>query len=87
MQRNTPESAKRFARAIMSDIWLYNHEKIKEGIENDNFFEVLKDELKEAKQLYEANVTKEIKETTNFFNQALIDILFKKTENIESEIW
>jgi len=44
-QRNTPEAAGRFARAIMSDIWLYNKDKIKEGIENDTFFEVLKDAI------------------------------------------
>src|SRR5882762_1177245 len=33
-----PEAANRLARAIASDLSLYNEAKIKEGIENDTFF-------------------------------------------------
>ena len=37
--------AMRLARAIASDISLYNEQKIIKGIEQDNLFEVLKDEI------------------------------------------
>ena len=40
---DTPEAANRLARAIASDLSLYNEAKIKEGIENDTFFSVLQD--------------------------------------------
>ena len=36
-----PEKAVRLARAIASDISLYNEERIIEAIENDTFFEAL----------------------------------------------
>ena len=37
--------AMRLARAIASDISLYNEQKIVRGIEQDNLFETLKDEI------------------------------------------
>ena len=40
----TEEAARRLARAISSDLALYNEEKIAEGIQNDNLFEVMADE-------------------------------------------
>ena len=41
----TPEAANRLARAIASDISLYNEEKIKKGIEDDTFFQVIAEEI------------------------------------------
>lgn len=38
---NTPDAAMRLARTIISDIVLYNKEKVKEGIKNDNIFELI----------------------------------------------
>jgi hypothetical protein len=38
---DTPEAATRLARAIASDIALYNEDKIIEGIENDTLFDVI----------------------------------------------
>jgi hypothetical protein len=46
-----PDEAKRLARTIVSDIVLYNPQKVKEGIEKDSLFEVLTDELAEGKIL------------------------------------
>ena len=43
-----PDLAFRLARAIVSDIALYNQEKVKEGIKNDNIFDLLADELRKA---------------------------------------
>lgn len=83
----TPESAKRLAKAIVSDIALYNKDKILEGIQNDNIFEVLGEELQRGKDMYDAEVGPEIARTTNFFNEAIVDILIKRHGNVESKIW
>jgi hypothetical protein len=83
----TPETAMRLARAIISDIIIYNREKIKEGIKNDNLFEVLEKELKEGQGLYESRVDPELARKTNFFNRVIVDILIKRCGDIESEIW
>ena len=45
---DTPDRAKRLARAIVSDIALYNREEIRKGIKNDNLFEVLGEERRRA---------------------------------------
>ncbi len=82
-----PEEAKRLARTIVSDIVLYNQQKVKEGIEKDSLFDVLTDELAEGKKYYESMVEEEIRQSTNFFNEALVDVLLKQNAKIKSEIW
>ena len=82
-----PEEAKRLARTIISDIVLYNQQKVKEGIEKDSLFDVLTDELAEGKKYYESMVEEQVRQSTNFFNEALVDVLLKQNAKIKSEIW
>jgi hypothetical protein len=82
-----PEEAKRLARTILSDIVLYNQAKVKEGIEKDTLFEVLTEELAEGKKYYETMVDEEIRNSTNFFNEAVVDVLLRQGGKIQSEIW
>lgn len=82
-----PDEAKRLARTIISDIVLYNQQKVKEGIEKDSLFDVLTDELAEGKKYYESMVEEDIRQSTNFFNEALVDVLLKQNAKIKSEIW
>ncbi|OGW40271.1 MAG: hypothetical protein A2010_02960 [Nitrospirae bacterium GWD2_57_9] len=86
-QIKTPDEAKRLARTILSDILLYNQAKVKEGIEKDSLFDVLTEELAEGKKYYESLVDEEIKQSTNFFNEAVVDVLLKQGGKIKSEIW
>lgn len=82
-----PERARRLARAIMSDVNLYNADKVKEGIENDNLFEALEDEIEEARELYRTRVSPEIVEKHNFIEVAIVDMIFRFSGKYESEIW
>jgi hypothetical protein len=82
-----PDEAKRLARTILSDILLYNQAKVKEGIEKDSLFDVLTEELAEGKKYYESMVDEEVRQTTNFFNEAVVDVLLKQGGKIKSEIW
>jgi hypothetical protein len=36
---------------------------------------------------YESMVEEEIRQSTNFFNEALVDVLLKQNAKIKSEIW
>ena len=83
----TPEAALRLARAIASDLSLYNEEKIIEGIENDSLFEVLKDEIEEGRELYRSRVSPDLYDETNFYERALVDIIVKSKGHIKSKIW
>jgi hypothetical protein len=79
--------AMRLARAIASDISLYNEQKIIQGIEQDTLFEVLKDEIEEGRELFKSRVSQEIFTRTNFFDRAIIDIVLKPKGHIKSKIW
>ena len=79
--------AMRLARAIASDISLYNEQKIIKGIEQDNLFEVLKDEIEEGRELYKSRVTQELYTTTNFFDRAIVDIVIRSKAHVKSKIW
>ncbi len=84
---NPHERAKRLARLIMDDLILYNKEKIVQGIKEDNIFEILASELEVARKYYERNVDPQVARETNYFNEAIVDILIKGRGNIPSRIW
>ena len=79
--------AMRLARAIASDISLYNEQKIIKGIEQDNLFDVLKEELAEGRELYKTRVSAEIFTRTNFFDRAIADVVIKPKGHVKSKIW
>jgi len=79
--------ARRIARAVVSDIALYNVKKVEEGIRNDSLFDLLKNEIDEGRSYYLSRIAPEIAESTNFFNQALVDVLVKPTGRIPSKAW
>ena len=84
---DTPEAANRLARAIASDLSLYNEAKIKDGIENDTFFSVLQEEIAEGRAHYESRVDPRILGSSNFFDRALVDVILARKGHIKSKIW
>jgi len=84
---STNEQARRLARTILSDILLYNQAKVKEGIERDSLFDVLSEELAEGRKYYESMVDTALRQSTNFFNEAVIDVLLKQGGKHKSDIW
>ena len=84
---DTPEAANRLARAIASDLALYNEAKIKEGIENDSFFTLLTEEIEEGRAHYQSRVKPELIKVTNFFDRAIIDVILARKGHIKSKIW
>ncbi len=83
----TPEAAWRLARTIISDIALYNKDKVIDGIKNDTIFELLEEELKEGKELFFTRVESDFARQSNIYNRAIVDILIKKSGDIQSDIW
>lgn len=82
----TEEAARRLARAIASDLSLYNEDKILEGLHNDNLYEVLADEIEEGNELFRSRVTPELYER-NFYHRAIIDLLIKSKGHIKCKLW
>src|SRR3954464_6928002 len=84
---DTPEAANRLARAIASDLSLYNEAKIKEGIENDTFFTVLAEEIEEGRAHYASRVDPKLMAATNSFARALGDVILARKGTSKAKIW
>jgi hypothetical protein len=82
----TEEAARRLARAISSDLALYNEDKIAEGIRSDNLFEVMADEIQEGRDLYESRVSPELL-AHNLYDRAIVDLLVRSKAHVESPMW
>ena len=82
-----PEKAMRLARAIASDISLYNEDKIKEGIEKDTFFDAVAGELEEGRELYRSRLAPDLYGRTNFYDRAVVDIIIRSKGHLKSKIW
>jgi hypothetical protein len=83
---DNPEKAKRLARAILSDVAVYNTEKVENGIKNDNIFDVLSEELEEGRQHFCSRVSPELN-PDSIYDMAVVDVLIKRAGKIESSIW
>jgi len=82
-----PDKAMRLARAIASDISLYNEDKIRGGIENDTFFDAIAGELEEGRALYKSRVLPELFSSTNFYDRAIVDVILRHKGHIQSKLW
>ena len=82
----TEEAARRLARAIASDLSLYNEEKIMQGVQNDNLYDVLAEEIQEGRALYKSRVAPDLFQR-NFYDRALIDILIRSKGHVKSKLW
>ncbi|RLB63025.1 MAG: hypothetical protein DRI90_07765 [Deltaproteobacteria bacterium] len=82
----TDKDARRLARAISSDLSLYNEEKIVAGIERDNLFDAISEEIEEGRAHYKSRVAPELYER-NFYDRAIVDILVKSKGHIKSLAW
>lgn len=80
------DQAARLARAIVSDVAIYNQEKVEKGIKNDNIFEALHEEIEEGRQHFYSRVAPEL-EPEKIFDLTLVDVLIKRAGKIESPIW
>jgi len=83
---DNPDQAKRLARAILSDVAMYNKEKVENGIKDDNIFDVLKEELEEGRQHFLSRVSMDVNPDM-IYEIAVVDVLIKRAGKIESSIW
>jgi hypothetical protein len=82
----TEEAARRLARAIASDLSLYNEEKIVKGIQEDNLFDAIAEEIEEGRALFKSRVAPDLY-SRGFYDRAIIDILVRTTGHVSSKMW
>ena len=81
-----PTIARRLARAIASDVTLYNEAKIAQGIQNDTLFDLIAPEIQEGRALFKDRVTTEMFDQ-GFYERAIVDVLLRSKGHIKSKIW
>jgi hypothetical protein len=69
------EEARRLARLLVTEIKLYNEEKVREGRENGNVREQLRDDIDRSRRIYEERIDDEVREATDYFHEECVRIL------------
>ena len=82
----TEDAARRLARAIASDLSLYNEEKIVRGIESDTLFHAIAEEIEEGRALFKSRVAPDLF-VKGFYDRALIDIIVRYKGHVASKMW
>jgi len=77
------EKAKRLARIIVSDIALYNQDKVEEGVRTGKFFEVLAEEISEGERLYKQRVAPEIAAREDYLKKAFESFVEKRKRELQ----
>ncbi|GAB4259500.1 MAG: hypothetical protein Kow0092_07760 [Deferrisomatales bacterium] len=81
-----PQSARRLARTIVSDIAVYHKDAVERGIVEDRLFELLAEPIREGRRHYEKRVDAEVVRL-GLYEKALVDLLLKPFGGIKSRIW
>ena len=73
--RSDDDRAKRLARVLVSDILCYNQDKRDQALQDGTLMTVLGGEIKKSWELYKEKIGPELASSTNYFKEALNEIL------------
>jgi len=76
------EKARRFARIIVSDIALYNQDAVAEGLKSGTFYELLKADVDEGRELYENRVPTAIRAKKDYYQEAFDNFIDAQGKNV-----
>ena len=69
--------ARRLARVMMDNVEQYNQALVKKGIEEGTIFELLHDQIEEARIEFNGRVAPELA-ASKLFDYAIVDVLIKR---------
>jgi CheY-like chemotaxis protein len=76
------EKARRFARIIVSDIALYNQEAVIEGLKKGSFYDLLKTDIDEGREIYEKRVPPAIRDRKDYYQEAFDNFITAQRKNV-----
>jgi hypothetical protein len=74
-ERRLHNDARRFARLLVSEIKLYNENKVKEGRSNADLYDRLRDDIDRSRQMYDKRVAPPVAARHDYFHQELVNLL------------
>lgn len=79
--------AARLARAIASDIALYNADKVARALVADSFFAELAPEFEEGKKLYLSRLAPGLDAAAHLFERSIVDVILLSKGHIVCKVW
>jgi CheY-like chemotaxis protein len=77
------DEARRLARLILSDIIIYHAAGVEQGIREDTFFDLLKNEIEEGRQYYDSRVPMRVRRDSEIYMETLQQFVQMKREELE----
>jgi hypothetical protein len=74
-ERRLHNDARRFARLLVSEIKLYNENKVKEGRTNADLYDRLREDIDRSRQMYDKRVAAPVAARHDYFHQELVNLL------------
>ncbi|TAL23757.1 MAG: response regulator [Nitrospirae bacterium] len=72
------EKARRLARTIISDIYLYSSSKMEDAVKNNSVYSEFASEIKEGLKLYDGRISQETRNKGDFFREAIDNFIENK---------
>ena len=79
-ERRLHNDARRFARLLVSEIKLYNEQKVREGRESSDLYERLREAIDRSREMYEKRVQPPVSAKFDYFHYELINSLAEGDE-------
>jgi hypothetical protein len=76
-ERRYHQDARRFARLLVSEIKLYNEQKVRDGFERGDLYERLREEIDRSRQMYAKRVHPSVAPRYDYFHHELVATLAK----------
>jgi hypothetical protein len=80
-ERGTHTKARRFARLLVSEIKLYNEEKVKQGRESGDLYDRLKEAIDRSREMYDKRVEPPVSSKFDYFHYELVHDLAEGDPN------
>jgi hypothetical protein len=74
-ERRLHNDARRFARLLVSEIKLYNEKKVKEGRNQGDIYNRLRDDIERSREMYAKRVAPPVAARHDYFHQELVNTL------------
>ncbi|MGH9459075.1 MAG: response regulator [Thermoanaerobaculia bacterium] len=80
------DEARRLARLILSDIVIYNTEKVDRGIRTGTFFDLLADEITEGREYYNSRIPVKVRQGADYFGETIEQFVQMKREELAGSV-
>jgi len=74
-ERPLHNAARRFARLLVSEIKLYNEQKVRDGRDAGDIYERLREDIDRSRDMYDKRVAPPVAERYDYFHQELVNTL------------